>query len=407
MTANQAPSSSTIIGALGNLVGYIGAEAATVDIFERLLWPQRFYNNFNVSNAPIVILLMPMMGPLHSAALATLDRFSRQGLCRGRRSGHMLDTAFFSDSKIKYKILDGSKEPTKECRNGIWPRAIAQILPSVEVAHQIVSDKENKNNGPVRSLAAACNLSLRPMKDCETPKPLTIKGDVGRVTWRIYLGLFVSETISLTIGIIAATVWRSYFAFLWLVPLLLKLTSGVLAVSREGLASPDAAVRNNIVARCDLPNNRALIIDGPEATVLQFFRHYGHPVRNRFLEIAQITIIVAFALVFPAGFIMSTIWMPTGLQYVWLGHQIYNTFALYVYRYTSARDTATTEQRIAKLFQSKLTENKRCTIYLGCQPGETVAATLQMSFHNRWRSAQEAAEKALSNASATQSDMAL
>ena len=404
MSAIQTPSSSTIIAALGNLVGYIGAEAATSDIFERLLWPQRFYSGFNISNAPIVILLMPMMGPLHSAALSTLDSFSRQQLLRGKRSGHMLGTPFFRDSKTKYKVFDGSAELVKDGRNGLWTRAVAQISPSIKKVQQLVSEGEEKKGERVRAVAAVCTLTLKPVKDCETPNSQTIYGDVGPVNWRIYLALFTSEMLSLVIGIVAATVWRTYFAFLWLAPLLLKLTSGALALSREELVSSDHEKESHVVVRFDLPNNRALILNGPESTVLQFCRHYGHPIRNRVLEIAQMGIIVAFACVFPAGFIMSTIWMPSGLQYLWLGHQIYNTLALYTYRYTNAHSVATTEQCMAKIFEDQLAKNTPDTIFFGRQRGEMVAVTLHMTFHERWRSAQDTADKALVGASIARSD---
>jgi hypothetical protein len=63
---------TSILSALGTLIGYIGAEAATDQVFERLLWPQRFWNGFTIYHALRVALFMPMGGPLHRAALHTL-----------------------------------------------------------------------------------------------------------------------------------------------------------------------------------------------------------------------------------------------------------------------------------------------------------------------------------------------
>jgi len=67
---------TSILSALGTLIGYIGAEAATDQVFERLLWPQRFWNWFSIYHMFQVVLFMPMDGPVHRAALHTLDKFS-------------------------------------------------------------------------------------------------------------------------------------------------------------------------------------------------------------------------------------------------------------------------------------------------------------------------------------------
>jgi len=64
---------SALVGALGSVIGYLGSEVAQVSIFERLLWPERFYNDFNFSVFIKQSLFMTMGGPLHAAALATLD----------------------------------------------------------------------------------------------------------------------------------------------------------------------------------------------------------------------------------------------------------------------------------------------------------------------------------------------
>ena len=81
--------------ALGAIIGYLGAEVAEGDIFERLLWPQRFYNHLELDAVIKLAFLMPMGGPVHRAALITLDNFRKNGLYRGHCQGQMLGTAFF------------------------------------------------------------------------------------------------------------------------------------------------------------------------------------------------------------------------------------------------------------------------------------------------------------------------
>ncbi|KAJ4152251.1 hypothetical protein NW754_004046 [Fusarium falciforme] len=39
--------STAIVSALGAVLGYLGAEVAEESIFERILWPQRFFNYIN------------------------------------------------------------------------------------------------------------------------------------------------------------------------------------------------------------------------------------------------------------------------------------------------------------------------------------------------------------------------
>ena len=118
----------SVISALGTLVGYIGAEAATEDVFERLLWPQRFFNAMSRQDFLQIGFLTPMGGPLHRAAIGTLDKMHRNGLFRGHSLGNMLGTAFFHDTRLKYKVHEQQKVIGKEhVRNGVWVRATQRV----------------------------------------------------------------------------------------------------------------------------------------------------------------------------------------------------------------------------------------------------------------------------------------
>lgn len=88
-------SPSIIIGALGSVIGYLGAEAATESFFERLLWPERFFNDANPYVLLKLTLCLPISGPLHGAALESLDTFRNNGLYLGTRRGNMLGTTFY------------------------------------------------------------------------------------------------------------------------------------------------------------------------------------------------------------------------------------------------------------------------------------------------------------------------
>lgn len=65
-TAASSPVNN-VFGAFGAVLGYIGAEAATMLTLERLLWPQRFYSNFRLGTLLPISLLTPMGGPIHKS----------------------------------------------------------------------------------------------------------------------------------------------------------------------------------------------------------------------------------------------------------------------------------------------------------------------------------------------------
>jgi uncharacterized membrane-anchored protein len=100
-------------GALGSIiVGYLGVEVAEQEVFEKLLWLQRVYND----NTPVTLvqhfLLMGMGGPLHQAVLAALDKIneSRFALWTERERSLALymimesSTAFFLFKSLVLKL---------------------------------------------------------------------------------------------------------------------------------------------------------------------------------------------------------------------------------------------------------------------------------------------------------------
>ena len=113
--------SSVAFGALGTLIGYVGAEVALDSMFSRLLWPARFYNNSNTDELVAITALMPMDGPIHKAALLALDRLITSGLNKGYCRGDMLGINFYEDIKKSYTLragTDDKNEQQKEVRNG-------------------------------------------------------------------------------------------------------------------------------------------------------------------------------------------------------------------------------------------------------------------------------------------------
>jgi hypothetical protein len=80
---------TAVAAAIGSVIGYVGAEVAEEELFERLLWPQRFYNYLDLRTSLKYAFLIPMGGPLHRAALQVLDtQRTLQGKSNGAYAGH-------------------------------------------------------------------------------------------------------------------------------------------------------------------------------------------------------------------------------------------------------------------------------------------------------------------------------
>lgn len=396
---NASGATSQNLNALGTLIGYIGAEAATVHLFERLLWPQRFWNRLTPRTAVLMALLMPMGGPLHKAALQTLDEFFDRGLFRGVRQGHMLGTAFFRDSQLGYTVWSCGEAVEQEfVRNGLWLRALAQM----EMAE--ILPKEDKSTeaamAPKRPLRAKTSLSHLVLESSTEMRPEdrpVIQNDTGPPSASVYAGVFISELTGVCMGTFVACIWKSWIAILWFMPVILKLISTFWSISREDLVHPSLSIADQKAEEPRKmfeiydPHHGLFIIEGHESVVLQFFRHYGHPVRNRFREVLQFAIIICLGLVFPMGLVISVLWMPDGMQYLWFGYQLYTTLTMYVYRYANTHFWGTTEEAIGKELEMCRSKGQAECIDLRGRDGCIVMATLSTTYYNNLKDAQHAA----------------
>ncbi|KAF2727376.1 hypothetical protein EJ04DRAFT_582079 [Polyplosphaeria fusca] len=404
----MASDTSNALNAIGTLIGYIGTEVATDDFFDRLLWPRRAYNGFSFRHAVRMALLMPMGGPLHKAALSTLDGFYKHGLYERGQLGHMLGTAFYRDTKLEYRVHSGGLGPEKEfVRSGLWVKAVMRT--PFPRPRKYSEDEEGglKIKPPVvRQKVCVGHLKLFAIPTGERYKTVaTIFDDAGRPTLRTYLALFTTEISAIVISILVATVWKSPFASLWLLPLALKLISTVSAVDREQVLVPSRqaqrpsslpTVHGNDDKLYEIRNPAGgfAVVEGPDDVVLQFFRHHGHPKRCKIREIIQIGMVVAFTLVFPIGLVCSTLWMNDSLQKIWVGYQLYTTLAMYVYRYAGGRLWATTEEQIGKAFlKAERTNGGEEMLIMLKGPGNTgIGAKLVRTCHGRYGEAKACVE---------------
>lgn len=388
---------TAVISALGTLVGYIGAEAATEDVFERLLWPQRFFNAVSRQDFLQIGFLTPMGGPLHRAAVATLDTMHRNGLFRGRSLGNMLGTAFFHDSGLKYKVHEQQKVVGKEhVRSGVWVRAVQRVAMPATI------DKERHAEDGIterKIVRARSVVSLLELSHSETVKDSkkTVRNDASTITLRCILTIIWSEITGLAAAGLAFGYWRSYFSLLWLMPLFLKLVSVISVIPREDLqgklASKDTHPESTKQFEVNTKGHGFLVVEGTESVVLQFFRHYGHPIRVRWRELTQLGIIIAFGALFPIGLVCSLLWMPVGLQFLWLSYQLYATTAMYIYRYARGHQWATTESRLAQRFSEG--DNEERIAYLQSDRRSAIMGKLTRIYVGSYGAGQQTVEALL------------
>lgn len=378
------------VGVIGALLGYIGAEAAHEAPFEKLLWPQRAYSGFTWCHVLKTALLAPGGGPVYKVALQVLDKAFCYGLLRGSGLGSMLGTTFFPQTGSKYTLRSNSSDfltHTEPSRNCLWERVIL-LLPLPKVAGTS-SEKAPDGEGVPRAHMAVHHIILaardRPQGVCPA---LDVSTDSYRTSFRVLAGLFVSETLGVALAILIAVIWHSWLAALWVCPLGVKLLSAAAALDRDPLELQKFRKQDRVIERAqdfefDMSPETGmfLLITGPPTLVLQFVRHFGHPRRDRFREILQLCIVVASALLFPLGLVLSVTIMPEPLQYVWLSYQMYLVLAMYISRYMWVNLWSSTEEVIARELSSS---PERAYLWGERKRRTTVEARIQSTYHAKY-----------------------
>jgi hypothetical protein len=381
---------SALAGALGSVIGYLGSEVAERALFERLLWPRRFYNDFNFSIFLKLMFLMPMGGPLHAAALKTLDNFREHGLYLGRCRGNMLGTAFFPDSQVKNYLRTQEEERglAKASRNALWLEVLRNVNETDEKPHLPQNDAESKNGEipPYRAMQLVRHLTLGLVPDTQSIESGIVSIKEDSVTWRALVGIFSSELSTMAAAFTAGKPLKCW----WLIPyfctpLFLKLLAVLVSVRRAPLQSVDELEKQSSLSPTEIfeiddLNHGFAVIEGPAPVVQQFFRHYSHPIRHsqsiglgdRSRELFSIALIYAFVLYFPVG-LVCLLWMRLKVQYLWLGYQVYAIIVMHVIRILGWGGCGRTEERIA----GHLKRGK--TVWLQTQTGCTVSAKLAVT----------------------------
>jgi hypothetical protein len=346
---------SSIAATAGILLGYISAEVATVAAFERLLWPQRFYYGYGGFQSMLkAILFMPFGGVLHKPTLQALDRLQRNGLLFQSKRGHMLGTPLYSDSGLKFNVPDDDLGLDVECRNGL----LVSIL-------QFCSRKFQAKPPPgyeprAVQTVSLLTLTLTPTNQVQARKlkKMPLSKETGSLSFSCITIILASEIFPVVAGVILSVIYRNFYTILWFSPLVIKFISAFCRIQREPirLHSKDDDLTDNLTLSMEHPTDGFIVIRGPRNIVLQFSRHYGHPIRNRTRELIQIFSIVALNLLFPIG-MLCLFDMPPRMQSVWLLYQLYIALAMHAYRYFGGDICCSIQEAIGNAL---LTGNEIC-----------------------------------------------
>lgn len=405
----MAESNDNVFGAFGSVLGYIGAEAATTTAFERLLWPQRYYANFKPSSICSVAALTAMGGPVHKAALATMDTFLEHGIFNGAYQGHMLGTAFFQNrdgwTYTQVAESDSDSTHTEPLRNCFWARAMGLIpLPTLPQETLPATRKTNCPSNVEKAFPVSQRQRVRAKvsvnhivissataadKDSKIP---FVSENTKTLSPRVFLGIITSELFAILVSSIIMGYYGSLWALLFLAPLLVRLIAAVSALHRDELitpSSPSDEDARHFEVHYPQASGDFMIITGPPSLVLQFFRHYGHPKRDRLRELIQLTTVVLLGLTFPIGLLASVLWMPVQLQYFWTSYQLYLVLAMHVARYRGVDASTTTEAKIAEALSMQcgedVVDSKKAAILFGhaIERAETIKVDVSITYHGR------------------------
>ncbi|KAM0522609.1 hypothetical protein ACHAPE_002201 [Trichoderma viride] len=394
----MADSNISIAGAVCAVVfGYISAEAATIQLFERLVWPQRAYANVSLRSIPL-LAMTPMGGPLYSVALQALNVMFMNGLFKGPQAGHMLGTAFYPDQNWTYTswASNGQKIKTEPVRDCLWARALSHVpIPSSDkqqLAHQIPEKAPATGTlkaDKIRARVAVSHLTFAKAtkEDVESTIPF-VKADTGRPTIQTFLAIAAAELSAILVAAGVAAQYKSLWSLWWLAPLVLRLISALFSVDRTPLRSQLPSQEQEDICdfeiHCPQYEGNFMLLTGPKSVAEQFFVHYGHPVRDGSRETVQFTVIILFGSLFPLGSLLSTTWMPSVIQKVWLCYQICSGLFMVVMRFSHCGSATSTETIISEHFKGSGGGKTAILFGLNREGSETIKVSFGPTYHDRF-----------------------
>lgn len=362
--------STSLFTALEFIIGNVGSNLGSDVAFVRLLWPERYYNSTSFWDLTLMGLTMSAAAPLQAASKRAMDDFLRNGLFKGAKEGDMLGTAFFEDSKSKYKAFVRKEDKlgeliSEEARNNFWATVI-ELLPRKKSMGSGKDEEKAQTSAGQFANRRVFHLTLG-YESAASPNhtaDLVKKHKTRSTLPTMLLGIIFSEATAVSTGCTVAVVWHSFFALIWFLPLILKLLAIRFRVRRTPLVSLDTSTSGSngessaepCVFEIDDSKHGLIIIQAPVALGTQFFRHFGYPQRSnlpidRWNERISIGLVVAAGAYFPIAWVAFA-FASNAVRWMWVCYQLYTLIAMVVLTYWNLSRVGSLEANVAKTLQA-------------------------------------------------------
>lgn len=359
---SEKPISTDVFGALGTIIGYLGTEITSDSLFERLLWPTRFYNTLNPIRLFKITVFTPMGGPLLKPAVRVFDEFMTARMHKGKRQGDPLGTAFYSNLGRRYKIHakagfeDSCAGEDREFRNCIRIRVL-RLVGSVDGQDRKGDAEAPDCTKPVSAQRPVYLLDLTPFEYTVKIRGAkenvsVISNDTGTPGVRNIICIILSELIASCIGISVGIKFQSTYAILFFLPLILKVLSLMFTVRRQSLVWPKPPATKVASKATSKDKTQLLELDrehdtddfvlirGSQSLLGQSSRHYGHRLcdnhgfiaNDRRNEVVTMLLVLTFAMFFPIS-LFASIWASEEAQRWWLGYEAFAIASMYAFRF--------------------------------------------------------------------------
>lgn len=377
------PQVALVVGLLNILAGFVGADAASETIIERILWPQRATSGFGTtSNILQHAFLLSAGGPLHRVATHVIEQMIEHSLHKGAGRGHMLGTAFYPDTRLNYKMHAGNGQPVSDelVRNGLLVR-ILKTLPYL----QPIRSGQQATAQRMRQQITVSHLELVNPDGAPATGVITLDDD--RITARTILAIVVSETPALLLVAAVTLLQNARIAFVFVAPLVLKLLAAATALQREDFVTHGRDGKKGVDGHAPsqsfevhIPGEGFQVMSGPAELVLPFFRHYGHPIRCRWREAFQLLLIGLLGILHPLTLAM-VLFMPIQIQAMFATYQAYLWIAMLAARFGGGDVWGTTEERVGKALLDAERSHRPGFLMLKNRMGEMAGVKLTRTWH--------------------------
>ena len=358
---------------LGFVIGSVGSNVVSDFTFNRILWPERYHQTKSMMKLILMGFTGSAIGPLQTAGIHVKNEFRNNGLFQSPQEGDMLGSAFFEDTKTEYKAFvkleGGIKTKIAEKARNNFLGTVVNLLPRnhPKRASKDVEKTASKTKGYANRRVYHLILDDEPGPQISQDTNLIERISLKPSTATMFLGVFMSESTALLVGCVVAVVWRSVFAIVWLLPLLLRLLALRFRLRRTPLKTMKTTdPTGNIgigsdacVFELDDHKNGFVLIAASEVCGTQFFRHFGHPLRSdlsndRWNERVSMSVAIAVGLLFPASWVAFA-FAPNNVRLAWIIYQLFNLVMMSIVNDFGLTKVGSLEEQVAHALHGQRT----------------------------------------------------